>query len=150
MKTKILAEIERLKRWNDNVRESTRHMTVQEEDYNRGKNSSYLELLDFINSLPKEPVSEDLEEAAMECIVSLIPEQELNPTTPFSLEYVVELLTKAFKAGSQWQKEQMMKGAIEGLVINDTKLTHGYDDIVFSMPKELKVGDKVKMIIVKL
>ena len=67
------------------------------------------ELLEFINSLPEEPVSEDLEEAVEECISSLIPEQELDSVTPFSLEFVVALLHKAFKASAQWQKEQMMK-----------------------------------------
>lgn len=54
---KIREEVERLKRWNNNVRNSTRHMTLQEEDFNRGKHSSYLEILDFIDSLQNEPVS---------------------------------------------------------------------------------------------
>ena len=61
---KIREEVERLKRWNNNVRDSTRHITLQEEDFNRGKHSSYLEILNFINSLPEEPVSEDLKVAA--------------------------------------------------------------------------------------
>lgn len=48
---KIRAEIVRLKNWNNNVRNSTRHMTVQEEDYNRGKNMAYDEILEFIDHL---------------------------------------------------------------------------------------------------
>jgi len=59
---KIREEVERLKGWNNNVRNSTRHMTLQEEDFNRGKHSSYLEILNFIDSLQEEPVSEDLVE----------------------------------------------------------------------------------------
>lgn len=51
---KIREEVERLKRWNNNVRNSTRHMTLQEEDFNRGKHSSYLEILNFIDSLQEE------------------------------------------------------------------------------------------------
>ena len=54
---KIREEVERLKGWNNNVRNSTRHMTLQEEDFNRGKHSSYLEILDFIDSLQDESVS---------------------------------------------------------------------------------------------
>ena len=51
---KIREEVERLKGWNNNVRNSTRQMTLQEEDFNRGKHSSYLEILDFIDSMQKE------------------------------------------------------------------------------------------------
>lgn len=52
---KLRKEIERLKEWNNNVRNSTRHMTLQEEDFNRGKHSSYLEILSLIDSIQKEP-----------------------------------------------------------------------------------------------
>ena len=51
---KIREEVERLKGWNNNVRNSTRQMTLQEEDFNRGKHSSYLEILNFIDSLQEE------------------------------------------------------------------------------------------------
>ena len=63
-KEKIREEVERMKGWNNNVRNSKRHMTLQEEDFNRGKHSSYLEILDFIDSLQEEPMSKDLEEMA--------------------------------------------------------------------------------------
>ena len=46
----IKAEIERLKNWNNNLRNSNR-MTVQQEDYNRGKNMAYDEILEFIRQL---------------------------------------------------------------------------------------------------
>lgn len=62
---KIREEVERLKGWNNNVRNSTRHMTLQEEDFNRGKHSSYLEILNFIDSLQEEPVSEFLNTESM-------------------------------------------------------------------------------------
>ena len=65
---KIREEVERLKRWNNNVRDSTRHMTLQEEDFNRGKHSSYLEILNFIDSLQKEPVSDELEKVVEEIV----------------------------------------------------------------------------------
>lgn len=49
----------------------------------------------------------------------------------------------------QWKEQQMMKDAIDGVVICDEKLTFGYRDILFKFPDNLQVGDKVKMIIVK-
>ena len=64
------------------------------------------ELLEFIDSMQEEPISEELEEASEKCIKELIPEAELNSATPFALEYVVKLLHETFKAGAKWQKKQ--------------------------------------------
>ena len=89
--------------------------------------------------LQKEPVSEELEEAAMQYAKLKHKDATLQ-----------KIVSWDFKAGAKWQKEQMMSQAIDGLVICDKELTQGYKDIVFSMPKELKVDDKVKMIIVKV
>lgn len=50
-----------------------------------------------ISSLPT-----NLDEAAEDCIQGLIPEAELPATTPFALEYVIEMLYKTFKAGAEW------------------------------------------------
>lgn len=49
---------------------------------------------------------------------------------------------------AHWQKQQLMKDAVEGLVVCD-ELTHGYKDIAMSIPDYLNVGDKVKLIIIK-
>jgi hypothetical protein len=80
---------------------------------NWGRNQAKVEIqaqsMALAHECPKELESEDLEEAVEECISSLIPEQELDAATPFSLEFVVALLHKAFRAGAKWQKEQMMK-----------------------------------------
>ena len=57
-------------------------------------------------------------------------------------------MLKMVRNFTYWQKQQMMKDAVEGLVICD-ELTHGYKDIVFAIPDVLKVGDKVKLIIIK-
>jgi hypothetical protein len=60
-------------------------------------------------------------------------------------------LEEAFIAGAKWQKQQMMKDAVEGKI-------YGYDDGSFEliaswldMPKSpiFKDGDKVKIVIVK-
>ena len=90
---KIREEIERLKGWNNNVRNSTRHMTLQEEDFNRGKHSSYIEILNFIDSLQEEPVSEII----------------LDGTNFNKSWYAHPEL--AFKAGAKWQKENLWKSA---------------------------------------
>ena len=99
---KIREEVERLKGWNNNVRNSTRHMTLQEEDFNRGKHSSYLEILDFIDSLQEEPVSVDLEEAAVEWFNSVKYKSDLSGTP-----------INAFKAGAKWQKEKDLNAALD-------------------------------------
>ena len=91
-------------------------------------------LMDFINSLPEEPVSEDLEEAAKECC--------------FNLQ-----LQEYFKKGAYWQKRKMMNDAIERTVKEDAggypyiDATELYD---YDNDKPLaKAGDKVKVLIIK-
>ena len=49
---------------------------------------------------------------------------------------------------ADWQKEQLMKDAVDGLVVCNN-LTHGFKDIVMEIPSFLNVGDKVKLIILK-
>lgn len=100
---KIREEVERLKGWNNNVRNSTRHMTLQEEDFNRGKHSSYLEILDFIDSMQEEHVSEELEEAAENHAV-----ERCRATSDMVL---AEKCKWSFKAGAEWQKEHLWKPA---------------------------------------
>ena len=101
----------------------------------RCKEEAYNEVLAILDSLQEEPVSEDLEEASLEYWNHQLDSGE-------------DTLRDAFKAGAQWDREKMMSQAIDGLVICDKELTQGYKDIVFSIPKELKVDDKVKMIII--
>ena len=69
------------------------HRLVDVRGYDRGMAN---DLLAFMDSLPNEPVSNDLEEAACEYDNSHIDDNNL-----------------AFKAGAQWQKEQMEKNRIE-------------------------------------
>ena len=64
-----------------------------------------------LNSLKEEPVSDDLEEAANDydnhCGVLYVEDEDGD---------YVETLTaiqNAFKAGANWHKDQMMKGAVE-------------------------------------
>lgn len=52
-----------------------------------------------------------------------------------------QCLVNSFKYGAKWMAEQGY--TTDGLVICDEKLTHGYKDIVMSIPESLNIGDKV-------
>ena len=93
------------------------------------------------DSLPEEPVSEDLNKVSKEYADKNYAEwldfcsgDECDDHYPIS---------EAFKAGAQWQKQQMMKDAPEAVF--------GYGN--FALPedfkKQLKYGDKIKLIIIK-
>ena len=161
LKEKILAEIERLK-------DECYYSTIVPKTY---MTMAYDNILTFINSLSeeseievsynekineahrlgreegmflaktmfKEPVSEDLEEAAKHYLYSNILYDDVyvgNPTDKDCIEM--------FKAGAQWQKQQMMKDAVEVQVnplLGET--------FVGCMVNGYKVGDKVKLIIIK-
>lgn len=96
----------------------------------------------------KEPASEDLEEALEKYIESIIPETELNSTTPFALEYVIELLQKAYKDGANWQKEQLMKEAVVGEICEDS-CGCLYAHIPMSCLNGFSRLDKIKALIIK-
>ena len=99
--------------------------------------TGYDKLLTFLDTLKEQPV-EDLNEAAKK-----YAEEQFfwwireNPYT--SQEY-------AFKAGAEWQKEQMMKEAREAMVT--TNLANR-PIIYLDQLKGFQYGDKVKLIIVK-
>ena len=109
------------------------------------KDNIYDSLLAFIDSLPEEKPSDDLEEAAARY------ERENRESILSSVDIV-----DAFIAGAEWQKEQMMKDAIH-YVVQDDLDSHGVSyNIPFLRigrvalePKGIGVGDKVKIIIVK-
>lgn len=105
---KIREEVERLKDWNNNVRNSTRHMTLQEEDFNRGKHSSYLEILNFIDSLQEEPVSDDLEKAIEQSFI-----YHDNHGDDFRSDEQIETAYRCgFETGAKWQEDQLEKNRL--------------------------------------
>ena len=137
---------------------------------------SEVELVDD-GDLPKEePVSEDLEEAANNAVIALVPSfgQKYSDGSYVSScrdSFKREELIELFKAGANWQerkdeknigelqwnahaegwdecKQEMMKDAIDGLVVCNN-LTHWFKDIVMEIPSFLNVGEKVKVIILK-
>lgn len=100
----------------------------------------------------KEPTSDDLEEAANQIVNKAIPPlaQKYKDGTYvgcirdcFDRKEFIDLV----KAGAKWQREQMMKDAVEGSM----ELNHivvSYAELTKSFP-EGKDGDNVKVIIIK-
>lgn len=67
-----------------------------------GRNWVCDKLLSFIDNLPEEPVSEDLEKAAYEYAI----EWSFGRESEIDFEHVFEYVNDAFKAGAEWQKER--------------------------------------------
>ena len=137
--------------------------------------SSFDKLLTFIDSLPDEPVSDDLEEAAREIVIKMHPcmkdctilgdrltRGQLMALVKAGAEWqskkeqdIIETAEDhAFLAGANWQKEQMMKDAVEGEVcILPGRAAYVKEKDNESLKQYLldhfKYGDKVKIIIVK-
>lgn len=103
-------------------------------DFRRGQITAYNQIMQFIDSLPEEPTSEDLEEAA----------------SKYMREDFHERSRADFKAGAEWQKQQMMKDAVYGYV----SLCHDYPHRRSLVAIEdglvnYKYAEKIKIIICK-
>ncbi len=142
-KDKIKSEIERLLnkewKWGSSIEAKFRC-------------EAYRELLDFIDSLPKEPTSSDLEEAADNFCENIKDKCHMLPDMKI-------IAFHTFKAGASWQKQQMMmKDAIDAKIVpanlGETEFcTDCYDEVecVTKLVREnnLKIGDKVKLLVIK-
>ena len=102
------------------------------------------EILSFIDSMQEEPVSEDLEKEVNKYFHALYSGwTDEQRKEDFLVE---ELCTNVARHFANWQKEQMMNGAIElPLYLDGDFLTIDYD----FTESGFKVGDKVKLIIIK-
>jgi len=118
-------------------------------------------LINFINAMHEEPVSEDLEEASKGW---LIPQLDKSYAS-YGENTMMELthfdgyaMLDAIEFGAQWQKQQLIKSAVKGVVhhfgddeiaaihYNDPK---GVPMSYFVSSNDLKAGDNVKMITIK-
>ena len=157
-KDAVIAEIEKLK--DDAHRGVSYHQSRQEIGLNNELStwehleSAFATILKVINTLEvkevQEPASEDLEQAANDFAgINYDCESESDAFYHY-------IQTDAFIAGAEWQKEQMMKDAIDSEV---KWCNHGYPDIhmedlavldEIQLPKnKFAIGDKVKIIIMK-
>ena len=113
----------------------------------RCKEEAYNEVLGILDFMQEEPISEDLEKAA-----SRYAKKEYNHKIPATLpdrcRGCYAPLMYAFKAGANWQKQQIMKNSLYGEVTYGKSLaipSLGY----FLDNHKLDFGDKVKVIIIK-
>ena len=95
-KEKILAEVERLK-------DKGKYSDTYDYAFRDGNNAALYAIEKFINSLPEEPVSEDLEKASDEYA-------EKHPTCG--------LAKTSFKAGAQWQLNKI-KCLVDKINVNN-------------------------------
>lgn len=119
---------------------------------NRWMDASELEALltEFAEKL-KEPTSEDLEQAAIDydsCRPALYGEDNEGDY----VEYI-EVRKDAFIAGAQWQKEQMMKDAIDATT-TDIRQYKDETEVDFTVMYDkgiqpFKEEEDVKLIIIK-
>lgn len=166
-KQKIKEEIERL------INDKTDGKHVSKADIIAPKRCAYLDILNFINSLPEEPASEDLEEAADKYAENHGFRVPYDGSNKFYDDVDVKASKESFIAGAEWQKqkdqetielaedhamlagmnrmkEEMMENAVEG------RVQCGYGDgnklsIKAMLPQDsdLKYADKVKVLILK-
>ena len=123
IKQKIIAEIERLK------------SKLNLDDRHDQGASDYLHAISkFINPLPEEPVSEDLEEASHHFSVELLNDVNFMSTTE-TLGEKLDKLQNLFKAGAQWQREKIINKACEWLDSNLTQVSSVKKSIIEEIEK---------------
>ena len=112
------------------------------------------DLLTFIDSLPNEPVSDDLEEAAVEyvnhtpCFDVAQELEEGNDPTEIDC-FTIDDAIGFFKAGAQWKEKQMMSKAVDAELYSDGMLTPLISVKDKDKIDDIKFGDKLKIIIIK-
>lgn len=106
--------------------------------YNKGRWNELNHLLLFIDSMQEEPVSEDLEEAAMMHYKDVMERKIITGLETANMT--------SFKTGAKWQKEQLMAKAVDGEVgyWNQRGLS-----VLMSLPREFEEDDKCKIILIK-
>ena len=156
----IRAEVERL--YNQSLADASRQADRGLEraaSASYGKSKACKELLSFIDSMQEEPVSGDIWEASKQYALRQVfasTDAEMTEQAYLSLKLFSGFeIAVAHKDGAQWQKEQMIKEAKDGVITFDY---YGDNDKIygciahdsFSLEElGLKDGDKVKLIIIK-
>ncbi len=140
-KDKIRAEVERL---------NSLVPYDRKDRHDDGLHDAYHAILQFINSLPEEVVSEDLEEVAKQNQIKYVFDNNVNNTTLAELKYIG---VSNFKDGAQWKEQHLMEKAVDGKVTARFPLASEplYIDaqIFVKYAKNLNEGDHVKVIIIK-
>lgn len=107
-KEKIIAKIERLKEIGCPLQKGS--------DYQHGYDEFYTQIKTFINSLPTEQPSEDLEKAATALTNEIVGELNLGDYTDHSGHNAHwHSFKEGVVAGAQWQKEKIINKASQWL-----------------------------------
>ena len=114
---------------------------------NQQEYETFTDLEDFINSFPKEPTSKDLIEEINKIWKTCNPIDEGMGVETANIH--IEQFDDIARHFAEWQKQQMMKDAVEAEVMYPA--SSSTLQIRYKLPKntKLKYGDKVKIIIVK-
>lgn len=110
-------------------------------EFDEGRISAFEDMITFIDSLKEEPISNDLEEASVNYAATGLFLSNGKEMIDFQVE-------KAFKAGALWQKEQLMKDAVYGLVCGHNDNSPAWIDLNLLKKPDVKVGEEVKFIII--
>jgi len=143
---KIKAEIERqleyFKGKEDDAWDDCDNYTDEDAQWYQGHWKMCSKLLSFIDSLPEEKPSENLEEEVKRYYSD-------NFTYISSDQPTLSILTNVARHFAEWQKEQMMKDAVEGEIVQDMKGLYHVKSVAFVSDNSYNFGDKVRIIIVK-
>lgn len=153
-------DYEKAIRWFENIADECDKLTSGNVAHLRAQiKGMAIRSAEYLTKHSQEPASEELEEAANKYgkEETILPEGYNDGDIPDYEKWTAD----AFKAGAQWDREQMMKNAIEGEVTGIGPLTNGQ---VFDTQKQMRrlsstysfgnspyceIGDKVKVIIIK-
>lgn len=128
-----------------------------EEGAKWGKNQAKVEIqaqsMALAHGCPKEPVSEDLEEAIQKTIHNHFFDLNGIAIAGTSVYATVDDMVYIAKHFANWQKEQMMKDAITTKIKGSRKFGFYFDEtaVIQSIiaKNNFRVGDKCKMILIK-
>lgn len=114
------------------------------EKFDEGELYAYKQILQFIDSLPEEPASEDLEEAAKHYLYGTILYDDVYVGNPTEEDCI-----RCFKAGAEWQKHKMMKYTVDAIFIQDYayKKPVLYGDLKYKM--NIVSGQPIKLCQIK-
>lgn len=147
---KIKAEIERqiadLQHKEDRAWDSMDEYGDEDAMWYQGGRKSLVRLLSFLDTLEEEPVSDDIEEEAYNHI-RRVADAAGHPGWDWETQDIVD----AFIAGAKWQKEQMLKEAVEGRIHRV-----GFHNAVYIKEPEwtkildgMNEGDKIRILCLK-
>lgn len=106
------------------------------------------QLLSFINTLPSEQPSEEFKEEFKEEFNNFCVHGDIrNPN--FEGPFGYDDIRKTAIHFANWQKEQMMKDAVYGLVCGHDDNSPAWIDLNLLNKPDVKVGEEIKLIIIK-